>query len=289
MEVKMFAITGITGKVGGATARALLASGHQIRAVVRSADRGAPWAERGCEVAVADMNDARALAKAFSGVEGVFLMSPPDFDPAPGFPEVSARLKSVRDALLAARPGKLVMLSTVGGHVDEPSLLHNSKMMEEGLRDLPMPIAFLRAAWFMENAAWDVAAAKAGVIPSFLQPLDHMIPMVSTADIGHAAAELLRERWTGLRIVELEGPRRYSANDIATGFARALGHPVRMEPVPRESWEARFRSEGMKNPAPRMRMVDGFNEGWIDFEGGKAEHRTGATTLDTVLNELAKG
>lgn len=284
----MFAITGITGQVGGAAARMMLASGQQVRAVVRSADKGAPWAERGCDVAVADMNDTAALAKAFSDVEGVFLMSPPDFDPAPGFPEVSARLKSVRDALLAARPGKLVMLSTVGAHVDEPSLLHNSKIMEEGLRDLPMPVAFLRAAWFMENATWDVAAAKAGTIPSFLQPLDHVIPMVSTADIGQAAAELLCARWTGLRVVELEGPRRYSANDIAAGFARALGHPVRMEPVPRDSWEVRFRSDGMKNPKPRMRMIDGFNKGWIDFEGGKAEHRTGTTQLDTVLNELAK-
>src|SRR5271163_4169035 len=68
MEVKMFAITGITGQVGGATARMMLASGQQVRAVVRSADKGAPWAERGCEVAVADMNDTAALAKAFSGV-----------------------------------------------------------------------------------------------------------------------------------------------------------------------------------------------------------------------------
>ena len=119
----------------------------------------------------------------------------------------------------------------------------------------------------MENASWDVEAAKAGVVPSFLQPLDHPIPMVATADIGSTAANLLRESWTGLRIVELEGPRRYSANDVAVGFAEAVGHPVRMEPVPRETWEALFRSQGMKHPLARIRMIDGFNEGWIDFEG----------------------
>ena len=100
---------------------------------------------------------------------------------------------------------------------------------------MSVPVAFLRAAWFMENASWDVEAAKAGVVSSFLQPLDHPIPMVATADIGSTAADLLRESWTGLRIVELEGPRRYSANDIAAGFAEAVGHPVRMEPVPRDS------------------------------------------------------
>ena len=132
---------------------------------------------------------------------------------------------------------------------------------------MPVPVAFLRAAWFMENASWDVKAAKVGVVPSFPQPLDHPIPMVATADVGHVAADLLRESWAGLRIVELEGPRRYSANDVAAGFSKAVGHPVRIEPVPRDTWEALFRSQGMKHPLPRMRMIDGFNEGWIDFEG----------------------
>jgi NAD(P)H dehydrogenase (quinone) len=55
----------------------------------------------------------------------------------------------------------------------------------------------------MENSAWDVASAtKNGVIPSFLQPLDKPVPMVATADIGRVAAELLRETWSGHRIVE---------------------------------------------------------------------------------------
>jgi len=131
-----------------------------------------------------------------------------------------------------------------------------------------------------------VAAAKTGTVPSFLQPLDHPIPMVATSDIGQTAADLLRDSWTGNRIVELEGPVRYSANDIAVGFADALGHPVRMQPVPRETWEPLFRSQGAQYPMPRIRMLDGFNEGWIDFEGGAAEHRTGPTSLDTVLRDL---
>jgi uncharacterized protein YbjT (DUF2867 family) len=138
----------------------------------------------------------------------------------------------------------------------------------------------------MENAAADVAAARSGVIPSFLQPLDHAIPMVATIDIGRTAAELLRDSWNGVRLVELEGPRRYSARDIGAAFAAALGRDVRIDPVPRDTWEALFRSQGMKHPMPRMRMVDGFNEGWIDFEGG-GEHRKGATTLDAVIAGLA--
>jgi hypothetical protein len=37
---------------------------------------------------------------------------------------------------------------------------------------------------------------------------------------------------------------------------------------------------------PRIRMVDGFNEGWIDFERGGIESRRGAIPLDTVIREL---
>ena len=145
----------------------------------------------------------------------------------------------------------------------------------------------LRAAWFMENAAWDADAARTGAIHCFLQPQDHPIPMVATDDIGRNVAEIIREEWTGVRIVELEGPVRYCANDIASGFSTALGLPVRMVPVPRDTWETLFRSQGMRYPLPRIRMLDGFNEGWIDFQGGAdIEHRKGRIPLDDVVKTL---
>ncbi len=160
-------------------------------------------------------------------------------------------------------------------------------MIENELRGLATPITFLRPGWFMENAAWDVAPAREkGVIPSFLQPLDKKVPMVATADIGRTAAELLLESWPSGRVVELEGPRRVTPNDIAGTFAKLLGKPVRMEVVPRESWDGLFRAQGMKNPEPRIRMLDGFNEGWIDFKGGEVGTRKGVVQLETVLKKL---
>jgi NAD(P)H dehydrogenase (quinone) len=288
-EFLMYAVTGITGKVGSIVARTLLDAGRPVRAVVRDAEKGKAWADKGCEVAIASITDIDGLTKAFAGVEGAFLMAPPDYDPEPGFPLTHEAVAVVQRAVAAARPGKLVFLSTIGAQVEKFSLLNNSKITEEGLRALSVPVAFVRAAWFMENAAWDVEAAKAGVVPCFLQPLDHPIPMVATADIGRTAAYILRESWNDVRIIELEGPGRYSANDIGAGFAEALGHPVRMEPVPRNTWEHLFRSQGMKHPLPRLRMIDGFNEGWIHFEGGAAEHRKGRVPLAAVLKNLVAG
>jgi NAD(P)H dehydrogenase (quinone) len=112
------------------------------------------------------------------------------------------------------------------------------------------------------------------------------VPMVATADIGRVAAELLQETWSGHRVIELEGPQRVTPNEIAATFARLLDRPVRMEAVPRESWEALFKSQGTKNPIPRIRMLDGFNEGWIDFERGEAGLRKGNVALETVLKAL---
>jgi len=282
----MYAITGITGKVGAALAETLLAAGVPVRAVVRDAVKGAIWAQRGCEVALAQMDDGAALAAAFANTEGVFILPPSDFDPAPGFPAAVAVIDAVEAALDAARPGNVVCLSTIGAQASQSNLLTQRTLMEQALGRLPMPVAFLRPGWFMENALWDVAPARQGMIPSFLQPLDKPVPMVATADVGRVAAQLLQQQWRGQRVVELEGPQRVSPNDIAACFAAILDRPVRTEAVPRDTWEALFRSQGAAHPLPRIRMLDGFNEGWIDFAGDDASILKGEVALATVLRQL---
>lgn len=283
----MYAITGITGQVGGALARELLAAGKKVRGVVRDTTRAASWTALGCELATARMDDAAALAAAFEGVEGVFILLPPTFDPGPGFPEARAMIDAVSAALRNAQPKKVVCLSTIGAHATQHNLLTQLKWMEEALHDLPLPVTFLRPGWFMENAAWDVASARdGGVITSYLQPLDKPVPMVATADVGRVAAALLQETWSGVRVVELEGPRRISPNDLADTFARVLGRPVRAEVVDRARWETLFRAQGMQQPLPRMRMLDGFNEGWIEFEGKPGDVMRGRIDLQSVLDAL---
>lgn len=283
----MYAITGITGQVGGVVAHALRKTGRGVRAVVRDAAKGAAWQKEGCELAVADMTDAASLAKAFAGTEGVFVLLPPVFDPSPGFPESRRVIAAVREALEDARPSKVVCLSTIGAQASRANLLQQLGLLEQSLASLPTPVAFLRAAWFIDNAAWDVEPARSsGVLHSFLQPLDRAVPMVAVDDVGRAAADLLQAHWDGHRIVELEGPRRIAPLDIAAGFARVLGRDVRAEAVPRAGWDALFVSQGMKNPLPRIQMLDGFNEGWIAFEGGHAEARRGTAALDDVLRKL---
>lgn len=280
----MYVITGITGQVASNVARNLLAAGKEVRAVVRDAAKGEPWLAEGCSVALADMNDRAALVQAFTGAEGVFVLLPPNFDPSPDFPETRAILANLHAALRTCAPRKVVCLSTIGAQADQPNLLSQLSEMERQLGQLPMPVTFLRAGWFMENSLWDIAPARdEGVLHSFLQPLDKPVSMVATADVGRTAAALLQEDWQGVRVVELEGPARITPLELASTLGRLLGREVKAQAVPRQAWEPLFRDQGMNNPLPRMQMLDGFNQGWIDFAGTP---RRGNTSLETVLAGL---
>ncbi len=283
----MYAVTGITGQVGSEVARNLLAANQPVRAVLRDPRKGTVWAERGCTIAQADINDGAALASAFKGAEAVFVLVPPNFDPLPDFPEARSIAETLRSAIETAQPSRVVYLSTIGAQAHQSNLLTQHTIIEQTLGRLPTPVTFLRPGWFMENSIWDIAPAREnGVIPGFLQPFDKPLAMVATADIGRVAAELLQEKWEGRRVVELEGARRMTPDEIAAAFGDLLGRPVRMEAVPRETWETLFESQGMKNPTPRIQMLDGFNQGWIEFENGEAGSRKGKIGLKTVLQSL---
>ena len=68
----MYAITGITGQIGGVIGRILLDAGQPIRAVLRDVDKGRAWSDRGCEVALATIEDAASLMEAFRGAGRCF-------------------------------------------------------------------------------------------------------------------------------------------------------------------------------------------------------------------------
>ncbi|NUS45513.1 MAG: NmrA family NAD(P)-binding protein, partial [Mycobacteriaceae bacterium] len=80
---ELILVTGATGKQGGATARALLADGRRVRALVR--DPAAPAAEAlaaaGAELAVGDFDAPDTLAPALKDASGIFLVPPAAFGP----------------------------------------------------------------------------------------------------------------------------------------------------------------------------------------------------------------
>ena len=81
----MFVIFGASGNVGLSTVTTLRQAGHPVRAVLRDARRRERFAQLGCDVAIADLTDARAVAAAINGAQAVQMLCPvpiADSDPA---------------------------------------------------------------------------------------------------------------------------------------------------------------------------------------------------------------
>ncbi|WP_345407098.1 NmrA family NAD(P)-binding protein [Nonomuraea salmonea] len=79
-------VTGATGRQGGATARALLAAGVPVRALVRDpAAEGAKAIEAlGADLVTGDLGDRDSVARAAEGARAVFsVQMPPSPPPAP--------------------------------------------------------------------------------------------------------------------------------------------------------------------------------------------------------------
>ena len=67
-----YAITGATGFVGGALARKLIEAGHEVVALVRDPARAGHLATFGVELEPGDLDDAAALDRLCTGVDGLF-------------------------------------------------------------------------------------------------------------------------------------------------------------------------------------------------------------------------
>src|ERR1700758_843786 len=284
---------GITGRVGGAVAKNLLAAGKTVRGVVRDSGKAKAWADRGVELGQSAYDDAAGLAKAFSGAEGAFAMIPPDFAPAPGLPDQKRTIAAIREALEQASPGKAVFLSSIGS--EQPSglgLITSTHLMEEAMRTLPIPVAYLRAGSFMENwlGALDHIRTT-GEMPFFYAPLDRKFPLVATRDIGLAGAKVLQEAWTGERGLEGDGPQGGTdLYTVATAFGTALGREMKAVQLPEQVWQNVLEAMGM--PADRtglyIEMVKSFNSGWIHFGNSGTEKFHGPTTIEAFAQAMVK-
>jgi NAD(P)H dehydrogenase (quinone) len=289
----MFTVMGITGNVGGAIAENLLAAGHSVRGVTRDPQKAKAWAQKGVELVQSAYDDPAGLTKAFTGAEGVFAMIPPDFAPEPGLPTQKRTVAAIRQALETAKPAKAVFLSSIGS--EQPSglgLITSTHLLEEATKNLPLPVAYLRAGSFMENWLNGLDHVRAtGEMPFFYAPLDRKFPLVATRDIGLAGAKVLTENWSSVRVLEVDGPKGGTdLHQVAAAFGKALGRPVKAIQLPESAWQNVLVSIGM--PADRtglyIEMVKSFNSGWIHFGNPGTEAFYGPTTIDTFAQGIQR-
>jgi uncharacterized protein YbjT (DUF2867 family) len=240
---RLIAVTGATGKQGGAVARSLLDRGFRIRALTRNPQKpeAQALADRGAEVVQGDMEEDRsAMERALEGAYGVFSVQ--NYWET-GYDGEVQQGKTVADAAKAAGVEHFVY-SSVGSAHRQTGLSHfESKWeVENHVRELDLRYTILRPVFFMQN--WEMMR---GIVlgGTLAQPLDPDKPFqqVAVEDIGAFAAIAFEnpDRWIG-REVDLAGDEP-TMPEIAETFGRVIGREVSYYQVPWDQFEEQMGEE----------------------------------------------
>jgi uncharacterized protein YbjT (DUF2867 family) len=208
------AVTGATGTQGGATARALSAAGHHVRALTRRPEA----AELDAEVLAADFDDPASLDRAFDGADAVFLVTTPfgtDLDT-----EIRQGVTAV-DAAVRAGVEHIVFTSATNADRATGIPHFDSKwVVEQHLMQATDNWTVIGPAAFMDNVAggWAARSLRQGRYSLPLSP-GTPLKLIAAADIGAFAALVIGRR------EEFLGRRIDIASDERTGkeMARTLG------------------------------------------------------------------
>jgi uncharacterized protein YbjT (DUF2867 family) len=281
----MFLVMGLTGKVGGATARHLLVQGKAVRALVRNREKASSWADQGVELVDGDWNDAAAIEQALKGVEGAFVMLPSVWTPSPDYKEAKGVIATYVEALTKAAPPRVVALSSMGANrTSGLGMITALSLLEQGFRDLTTPVAFVRAGGFFENFLYGLQVAQGGMLPVFYTPTHRQSTMVATNDVGAEVASLLTApAWSGPRVVEVGS--MVSADEVAEQLGKVLNIDVKAFAVPRAGWADVFAQFGVPkgHTGPAEEMFEAVNAGWMDLGAENAEHVAGTTSAREVF------
>jgi uncharacterized protein YbjT (DUF2867 family) len=182
----MILLTGITGNIGGATARALLAKGVRFRALVRDPGKAAPWAEKGVELVQGDLEDSAAVKRALAGVDRALLVMPNGEHQEPA---ELAFIRSAKEAGLAW----LIKLSSpeaVRGTTSPIPLAHIAA--EDALMASGMKWTFVRPSFYMQNFRGSVKSARAS--GKLSMPMGNgTVALTDNEDSGQFIAHLLTD------------------------------------------------------------------------------------------------
>ena len=220
----IYVILGASGNTGSVVADFLLSKGEKVRVVGRDAGRLQRFVDKGAEAFTADLSDAAALTKAFSGARAAYLLLPPVKSRETQARESEAIAKAVKESGLRYA----VHLSSYGAQVPESTGplvgLHAS---EEKLNAISgLNVLHLRAGYFMENNLAAIGMIHGmGVVGNALLP-DVKLPMIATRDVGNYAAQrLLHLDFSGKQTRELLGERDLSMTEVTAVIARGIGKP----------------------------------------------------------------
>src|SRR6202171_3758176 len=284
----MHVILGASGNTGSIIANSLLSEGRKVRVMGRDAGRLQRFVRKGAEAFMADVSDAAALTKAFSGARAAYLMLPPISAREDQERESDAIAKAVTESGLRYA----VYLSSYGAQVPEGTGpvagLHSS---EEKLNAISgLNVLHLRAAYFMENNLAAIGMIHGmGVFGNALLP-DLKLPMAATRDVGdYAAQRLLDLDFSGKQTRELLGERDLSMTEAAAVIARGIGKPdLRYEQFPYDQVQQVLTQMGVppKGAALYVEMYKAINAGVLIPLEPRSKENTTTTSIEQFVQDV---
>jgi uncharacterized protein YbjT (DUF2867 family) len=284
----MHIILGGTGRVGSAVAQQLLDDGEPVTIVSRNPQKAAALKKKGAEIAIVDVYDTAALHQLFRKGQRLFLLNPPALPSTDTVAEEKKTLYSIVEALKDSGIRKVVAESTYGAHPgDGKGDLNVLYEMEQLLQKMDVSVTVIRAAYYMSN--WDGyldSIKENGQLPAFF-PKDFRLPMVAPHDIGQFAGQLMKEPIDNSALYYVEGPRQYTAIDVAAAFGAALKRSVEVVEIPEAGWIEAFKSAGFSQQAAES--YAGMTKATIEDESEKPTNSIkGSTTIEEYINELSQ-
>jgi uncharacterized protein YbjT (DUF2867 family) len=286
-----YVILGASGNTGAIIANYLLSRGVKVRLLGRDAGRLQRFARKGAEAFTADVSDAVALTKAFSGARAAYLMLPPLNSREEQERQSDAIAKAVKESGLRYA----VHLSSYGAHVPEGTGpvtgLHSSEQKLNAISDLN--VLHLRAAYFMENnlGAIDMIH-RMGLFAHALLP-DLKLPMIATRDVGdYAAQRLLDLDFSGKQTRELLGERDLSMTEVTAVIARGVGKPdLRYEQFLYDQVQKVLEQMGMpqKKAAVYIEMFEAINAGLLAAQEQRSTKNTTPTSFENFVRDVFVG
>lgn len=226
-------VTGATGQQGGAVARALLSSGHRVKALTRRPDSDAArqLASAGVEIVASDLGDTASVVKAAKDVDTMFLMGN---SYEAGIAEETRQGILAADAAKAAGVGHLIYSSVADADKNTGIPHFESKyLVEQHVAGLGIPYTISGPVAFMENivAPWSIGALIQGT-HAFAMPAKRVLQLVALADIGAFVAALVerRERVFGKRF-DFAGSE-LSGEEQAKILSQSIGRPINYQAIP---------------------------------------------------------
>jgi uncharacterized protein YbjT (DUF2867 family) len=288
----MYVVLGATGNTGSVIANSLLLKGEKVRVVGRDAARLERFVRKGAEAFTANVSDAAALTKAFTGARAAYLMLPPSMTSQDYRADQERESDAIAKAAKESGLQYAVNLSSYGAHVPEGTGpiagLHSSEQKLNAIGGLN--VLHLRAGYFMENNLAAIGIIQGmGIFGHALLP-ELKLPMIATRDIGdYAAQRLLNLDFSGKQTRELLGERDMSMSEATGVIARGTGKPdLRYVQFPYEQVQQVLMQMGIppKTAALFIEMYKAINAGVVAAQEPRTPENTTPTSFEKFVQDV---